>query len=270
MLEYRVDGLVVLGLASEAWVLTEQERDDVLATVGDALQGSVPLVVGIEGATPVAEERARRAAAHGAGGLMVLPPPRARSTDHLLAHFSRVADAAGVPVLLQDAPQVTGVDLEPDAILALATRHPLLGAVKVEAAGAGSKVSALAREGVEIVAGWGGLHYLESIRRGALGCMPGCDLAPAFRAIDRFAREGQVGEAEELYRRVLPLLAYEAQSLELLVLGAKRLLVRQRLFTSGAMRAPARELDAEECRTLDALFERLERERVPGFGRAEA
>jgi 2-keto-3-deoxy-L-arabinonate dehydratase len=270
MLEQGVDGLVVLGLASEAWALTERERDEVLTTVGDAVRRSVPLVVGIEGATRVAEERSRRAVAHGASGLMVLPPRRARSTDHLLAHFSRVADAAGLPVLVQDAPQVTGVDLDADAVLALATSHPLVRAVKVEAAGAGPKVSALVREGVDVVAGWGGLHYLEGIRRGAVGCMPGCDLAPAFRVIDRLAREAQVGEAEELYRRVLPLLAYEAQSLELLVLGAKRLLVRQRLFTSGAMRAPARELDAEECSTFDALFERLERERVPGFGRAEA
>ncbi len=53
------------------------------------------------------------------------------------------------------------------------------------------------------------------------------------------------------------------------MLGAKRFLVRQRLFSSGAMRAPARELDEQECRTLDVLFERLERERVPGFWRAE-
>jgi dihydrodipicolinate synthase/N-acetylneuraminate lyase len=95
--------------------------------------------------------------------------------------------------------------------------------------------------------------------------MPGCDLGPAFRAIDRLARAGQAGDAEKLYRRILPLLAYEAQSLELIVLGAKRLLVRQRLFSSGAMRAPARDLDEEECRTFDALFERLERKRVPGF-----
>ena len=270
MLEQGVDGLVVLGLASEAWALTERERDEVLATVADALAGRAPLVVGIDGATGVAEERARRAGAHGAAGLMVVPPATASSSDRLVLHFCRVADAASVPVLVQDAPQATGVTLDPSGILALATSHPLVRAVKVEALGAGSKVSRLAAEGVEIVAGWGGLHYLDSLRRGASGCMPGCDLAPAIRAIDRLARAGQPGEAEELYRLILPLLAYEAQSLELLVLGAKRLLVRQGLFASGAMRAPARGLDQEECRTFDALFERLERERVPGFGRAEA
>lgn len=66
-----VDGLVVLGLASEAWTLTEDEREAVVGHVAAAVAQRVPLVVGIEGATAVAIARGRRAAARGASGLMV-------------------------------------------------------------------------------------------------------------------------------------------------------------------------------------------------------
>ena len=267
-LAHGVDGLVVLGLASEAWTLRERERDEVLATVADAVAGRVPLVVGLDGTTAIATDRARRAVdVAGAAGLMVLPPTSARSTDALVAHFATIADAAGVPILVQDSPQVTGVTLAVDALLAIHRAHPLIAALKVEIPGAGAKTSAVAAAGMEIVAGWGGLQYLESVRRGVSGCMPGCDLGPAIVALDRLVRGGDLDGADALYRTILPLLSYEAQSLDLLLLGAKRILVRRGIFGSGALRAPARALDPHETTSLDALVARLEAESVPGFAR---
>ena len=55
-------GLVVLGLASEAWTVTEPERDRVTEISADACGPGVPLVVGLDGTTAVAVDRARRAA----------------------------------------------------------------------------------------------------------------------------------------------------------------------------------------------------------------
>jgi dihydrodipicolinate synthase/N-acetylneuraminate lyase len=121
---------------------------------------------------------------------------------------------------------------------------------------------------MDVVAGWGGLHYLESIERGAVGCMPGCDLGPAFVEIDRLAREGSANAtaaANELYDAIVPLLSYEAQSLDLLLLGAKRLLRRNGIFGSERLRRPGRELDPFESASLDGLMEALTERRVPGF-----
>lgn len=266
MIELRSDGLVALGLGSEAWAVREGERDEVIATVAAAIAGRVPLVVGLDGATSIAVDRARRAVAGGATGLMVLPPSSARTTDQLVTHFGRVAEAAGVPILVQDSPQVTGVQMTVDALVAIARGHPLCRAVKSEIPGGGAKTSAVLQAGLEVVAGWGGTAYPEQILRGASGCMPGCDLGPAIGAIDRLARAGRDAEAAELYRAVLPLLSYEAQSLDLLLLGAKRLLRRQGIFSSDALRAPARTLDPVEAATLDGFFEALEQEGIAGFG----
>lgn len=81
-------------------------------------------------------------------------------------------------------------------------------------------MTALVEAGVEVVAGWGGLRYPEAIRRGVVGCMPGCDLAAALLELDQRGR-GDGETEDELYRRILPLLPYEAQSLDLFILGAK-------------------------------------------------
>ncbi|HET9520715.1 MAG TPA: dihydrodipicolinate synthase family protein [Candidatus Limnocylindrales bacterium] len=262
-----VRGLVALGLASEAWTLRETERDEVLATVAAAIDGRVPFAVGIDGTTVVARDRARQAVAVGASGLMVLPPVGIRPGRALIDHFAAVADAGGVPILVQDSPQITGVAIGIDGLVAMRDADPRVGAIKIETAGAGEKASAAIAAGIEVVAGWGGQHYLESIRRGATGCMPGCDLGPALVEIDRRAREGDGAGADALYRTILPLLSYEAQSLDLLLLGAKRVLTRRGIFVSGALRAPGRGLDPEEVATLDGLIARLQADGVAGFAR---
>lgn len=263
MLAVGVDGLVVLGLASEAWTLTEPERDTVLERVSTAVAQRVPIVVGIDGPTVVAIDRGRRAAACGAAGLMVLPPARVPADESLRAHLWNLADATGLPILIQNSPGVTGVTLTAAFLVELA-RHPLIRAVKMELGGSGPKISAVAAAGIEIVAGWGGLHYLESARRGAVGVMPGCDLGPALVMIDRALRAGDAAAAERLYRAILPLLLYEGQSLDLLLLGAKRLLHGQGILGTDRLRAPSRRLDPDEAVSLDALFAELEREAVPG------
>ncbi len=265
MLDEGADGLVVPGLASESWTLTEVERDRVVAVAAEACAGRAPLVVGLDGTTAVAVDRARRAAAAGAAGLMVLPPRQAAGREQLIGHFTAIADAAGVPVLVQDSPQVTGVPLDVPTFVAMRDAHPLVGAVKSEIPGAGTKASAIHEAGLELVAGWGGLNYLEQIDRGAVGCFPGCDLGPAIKAIDSAARAGARDEAQVLYRRILPYLSLATASLDLLLLTAKRHMRRRGLFSDESLRAPACALDLQESRTVDALIDELSALGTPGF-----
>jgi 4-hydroxy-tetrahydrodipicolinate synthase len=261
-----VNGLVALGLASEASALRDSERDQVLETVADELNGEVPLIVGVQGSTAVAVHQAQRAVSIArAAGLMVLPPSNTGGSDRLTSHYCQIADTAGVPILIQDSPQVSGVVINIPWPVEVRSAHPLVRGLKVETLGAGAIATRAHREGFEIVAGWGGLHYLELIRRGATGCMPGCDLSSAILAIDRLARSGSALGANSLYRQILPLLSYEAQSLELLLLGAKRILRRRGIFESDVLRAPARLLDEHEKVTIDEMLERLRDENVPGF-----
>ncbi len=260
-----VDGLVVPGLASESWALTERERDEVVELVAEAIGGRARLIVGIDGATAVATDRACRAAARGADGVMVLPPAQATTDAGIVRHFAAVAEAGGVPVLMQDSPQVTGVRLTIEAISAAVTAHPLVGSLKVEIPGSGPKTSAAHDAGVEIVAGWGGIGYLEQIERGAIGCMPGSDLGPALLAIDSAARKGDQEGALAIYRQILPLLSFQTTSVQQLVLSAKRHLRRAGVFTTASLRAPGRDFDAWEAATLDALLDELADQGTPGF-----
>lgn len=265
MLDLGADGLVVPGLASESWALTEHERDRVIAIAAEACAGRAPLVVGLDGTTAIAVDRARRAAAAGAAGLMVLPPSQAAGRAQLVAHFTAIAEAGDIPVLVQDSPQISGVPLDVPTLVAIRDAHPLAGAVKSEIPGAGIKASAIHDAGLELVAGWGGLHYLELRERGAVGCIPGCDLGPAIMAIEAAARTGDQHMAAERYRSILPYLSFTTASLDLLLVAAKRHLRRSGIFSTELLRAPSRTLDEREARTIDALLDELIAAGTPGF-----
>lgn len=258
-------GVVVLGLASEAWTLTDAERRAVLETVAETVADRLPVCVGVDGPTSLAVSRAEQAVAMGADSLMVLPPPApASSVRDVCTHFRAVADAGGVPVIVQDSPQVTGTALALATLLALTSSHELVRNAKLEAPDAGQMVSALVREGVTIIAGWGGLHYFEAARRGAVGVFAGCDMAPALQQVHQELAAGNWRTAEVAYSQLVPLLAFQARSLELLLLSSKELLRRSGVISSSRLRASTRDLDEVEHGELQRLAEDLRKLSVMG------
>ena len=109
------DGLVVSGTTGEAPTTTDDEKDALLRAVVEAVDGRGPVVAGV-GTNDTAHtvELARRAAAAGADGLLVVAPYYSRpSQAGLLAHVRTVADATDLPVMLYDIPVRSGVPSRP-------------------------------------------------------------------------------------------------------------------------------------------------------------
>src|SRR5688500_10931098 len=109
------NGVACVAIASEGYKLTEDERDAVIQTTVRHVAGRVPVVASADGpGEEPAVARAERAARLGADALMVLPPYFVKpGSDALVAYYARVAAESGIPVMLQDAPQLTGVQMSP-------------------------------------------------------------------------------------------------------------------------------------------------------------
>jgi 4-hydroxy-tetrahydrodipicolinate synthase len=262
LISQRVHGLGTLALASEGYKLTEAEGRRVIQAVVEAAAGRVPVVVGTshEG-TRAAIERSREAATLGAEAVMLLPPYLVKPTSaSLLAHFVAVAEAVEAPVVVQDSPQLTGVVMPPAFLIELARRAPNIRYVKIEGLPAGRSISAVVEAlGPEfgVLCGWGGLGMLDALRRGACGCMPGADFAPALVAVHEAFHASQVEQAQSLFDPLLPLLSFAAQSLDRFVIVAKTILAGQGIITTPTLRAPFTPLDeiehAEMKRLLHAI-----------------
>jgi 4-hydroxy-tetrahydrodipicolinate synthase len=130
-LENGTSGLVVAGTTGESPTLDPPEFQALLSAVCEQVAGAVPVIAGTGSAsTAKSVEMTRRAADLGADGVLVVTPYYNRPTQNgLIAHFSAVADAAPVPVLMYNVPARTGVDMHAETTVALA-HHPRIAGIK--------------------------------------------------------------------------------------------------------------------------------------------
>ncbi len=124
-------GFVVLGSNGEAVFLDEDESDLVVGTVRELVPRGRPLIVGTgRESTQAAVRAARRAAELGADAVLVRTPGFFKSqmtSAVFVRHYTAVADASPVPVLLYNFTAVTGVTLQADAVARLAAHPNILG-----------------------------------------------------------------------------------------------------------------------------------------------
>ena len=133
LIEYQIAGgadyLVILGTTSEVPTLTHKEQDEIIAYVVKQVAGRMPLVLGIGGNSTAAvveriEELKEQLVAHFAGILSVTPYYNRPQQEGLYLHFSAVAEASPVPVILYNVPKRTGVNLLPDTTRRIYDAHP--------------------------------------------------------------------------------------------------------------------------------------------------
>jgi len=125
------DGLVISGTTGESPTTTDDEKRALLAAVVDAVGDRARIIAGV-GTYDTAHSvhLAKTAAAEGAHGLLVVTPYYSRPPQSgLVAHFSAVADATDLPVVLYDIPPRSVVPIEWDTIRTLSA-HPNIVAVK--------------------------------------------------------------------------------------------------------------------------------------------
>lgn len=131
-----VDYLVVLGTTAETPALTPEEREEVKRFVVERVAGRVPLVVGCGGnnTAAVIEEARKVNPDDFAAILSVVPYYNKPSQEGIYQHYSAIAEASPVPVILYNVPGRTGVNMTAETTLRLAADHPNIIAIK-EASG---------------------------------------------------------------------------------------------------------------------------------------
>lgn len=133
MIEHQVNGgvdyLVIMGTTSEVPTITHEEQDQIIAHVVKQVAGRVPLVLGVGGNSTAAvvqrlEELSERLLTDFAAILSVTPYYNRPQQEGLYLHFSAVAEASPVPVILYNVPKRTGVNLLPETTRRIYDAHP--------------------------------------------------------------------------------------------------------------------------------------------------
>jgi len=124
-----VHGLFVVGTHGEAYALTTQEREAVIAAYVQAVAGHVPVLAGVGAVTTRAALTNLRAAEEaGADGVSVVTPYFiSPGQDELYDHFRAIAEATDLPVLLYNLPGRTHVSIAPQTMARLARIDNIVG-----------------------------------------------------------------------------------------------------------------------------------------------
>lgn len=143
VIEAGVHGIVACGTTGEGYALSLEERRAVTSHISEIVAGRVPVLGGVGGmSTDQALDHALLAKALNLDGLMVAAPAYCLPTpQELSTHVRAVVDAAGLPTVLYDYPQRTGVSFGTEALDGLAN-HPLILGIK-EASGDLARIAVL-------------------------------------------------------------------------------------------------------------------------------
>ncbi|NQW01227.1 MAG: dihydrodipicolinate synthase family protein [Rhodospirillales bacterium] len=217
MIDQGSDGLCILANYSEQFVLSDAERKTLTELCFKHVAGRVPVMVTCSHfSTQIVEDRCRHAAALGAAIIMLMPPYHGASLHAgeaaLVEHYQRAADAAGIPIMVQDAP-LAGVQMSVPLLARMAREIPLLQYFKIEMPQTAAKLKALIAAGGEHIVGpFDGeeaITLLADLQAGATGTMSSALLTDLIKpVVDRFAA-GDHAAAEAQYNRILPLINFE-------------------------------------------------------------
>lgn len=135
-IENGIDYLVVLGTTAENATLSQKEKELVIATVVEANNGRLPLVLGVGGNNTheVVEELKSRDFSKFTAILSVSPYYNKPTQEGIYQHFKAIAEAAPIPVILYNVPGRTSSNMLPSTVLRLANDFKNVVAIK-EAAG---------------------------------------------------------------------------------------------------------------------------------------
>ena len=138
------DAIIACGTTGEASTMTHEEHLDVIEYICRVTKKRIPVVAGTgSNCTETAVYLSAEAEKRGADGLLLVSPYYNKATQKgLMAHFTAVADAVKVPIILYNIPGRTGVPIRPETIAALCKDVDNIVGVK-EASGNFSAIATL-------------------------------------------------------------------------------------------------------------------------------
>ena len=232
------------GYGSEIHRLTMAERLSALDVVAASASGRVP-VFASAGANSTAAAVATASAAAEAGADIVMVPapslPNISSAD-ILRHYVALSNDVALPIIVQDAPDHTGVHMSPDLLIELAGTVDMVQSIKIESNPSAPMISMIASScnalGVTVLGGAGGSDFIHELQRGAAGSIPGPAFVGVFVDVWRLQEEGQVDQARALFYRLLPLLTMSRRTLDTFLYVQKEILRRDGILSSARVRTP--------------------------------
>lgn len=138
-IENGIDGLVICGTTGESATMTDEEHREVIRYGIERVNHRVPVIAGAgSNDTAYAVELSKEAEKMGADALLQVTPYYNKASQRgLVKHFTTIADAVNIPIVLYNVPSRTGCNIGVDAYIEM-SKHPNITAVKEASSNVGT------------------------------------------------------------------------------------------------------------------------------------
>ncbi len=214
LLEYQIanstDAIIICGTTGESSTLTHEEHMEVIKYAIDKVNKRIPVIAGTgSNCTETAVMMSKQAEEYGADGLLLVTPYYNKATQKgLIRHYTTIAEAVNIPIILYNVPGRTGCNIQPETAVALAKNVKNIVAIK-EASGniaQVAKLMSLADGCIDLYSGEDG-QVVPALSLGGKGVISVLsNIAPKeTHDLVQFYLDGRTKESCELQLRAIPL-----------------------------------------------------------------
>ncbi len=257
-LDSGVSGILVPAMASEIDKLTRGERDTIIGTVLNTVGGKIPVIGGAS--APTREDRlyyVEKLIDMGCNGILVNIPYR---NDESFKESIYEIDRLHPPLLMIQDWDFGGYGIPLNVITELFEKVESFKSLKIEVVPSGVKYTEVIRATagkLHVAGGWAVMQMIEALDRGVNSLML-TGMYEIYVTIFNRYRKGDREGAKNLFNRVLPVLAFSNQHLDISIHFFKRLLYKQRIFSTPLVRKPCLPFDEYHVRIADEMIELVE------------
>lgn len=255
-IEQGIDGIVPCGCTGEAATLSHEEQIQCIRFVVERVAGRVPVIAGT-GSNSTREALALTKAAKEAGAdaaLLITPYYNKPTPEGQIAHYTAVAEAVDIPIVLYNVPSRTGTNMLPETVATLSRKKNIV-AVK-EAGGSVDQVSQIRKIcSITVLSGDDSLT-LPMMAVGATGVISvASNVVPGkVAALCASFERGDLAGAQRIHYELLPL--FKGLFLETNPMPVKAALAKMGLIQN-VLRLPLTPMRAEPFAKLEAILKEL-------------
>lgn len=255
--------LTLFGIAGEYYKLSDDEcKQMIRLVVEECKKFGVPSIISItQHSTELAIKQAKYAEEAGADCLMLLPPFFLKpSGAELYNHMKQVGQAVHIPIMVQYAPEQTGVSIAPVVFQRLHKEVENMIYYKIECRPVGGYISDLLNltdNRVKVLVGNAGFQLPEALDRGSIGAMPGPSMYDIYLKIYNNFVNGNRAEAIRIHSDILPILNHIRQNVEMIIHYEKKILKRRGMIESDYCRMPTFAPDPYMDNLFEEYYEKL-------------
>ncbi|WP_208560196.1 4-hydroxy-tetrahydrodipicolinate synthase [Marinilactibacillus kalidii] len=127
--EQQIQSFIINGTTGEGSTLSSEEKTNLLKVALEVSDGQLPVIAGTgSNNTQASIEASKHAESLGVDGLLIITPYYNKTSQRgLIAHFTAIADAVEIPVILYDVPARTNMTIEPETLRVLAEHPNIVG-----------------------------------------------------------------------------------------------------------------------------------------------